>query len=166
MRDGQPRIPLLYQGARQAEGPLLVVAGVENVGWDEFAAVRLPSGEVRHGLVLEVHRDLAVIQVLEGTAGIDPAAVSVSFEGHPLEIPVGTGWLGRVWDGLGQPLDGGPPMLGERTRPVAGSPLNPTARDVPRDPILTGISVIDAMMTISFSDFPEAAISGRTGFSR
>jgi V/A-type H+-transporting ATPase subunit B len=144
----QPRIPLLYEGARQAEGPLLFVAGVENVGWDEFASVRLPSGEVRHGLVLEVHQDLAVIQVLQGTAGIDPAAVTVSFEGHPFEIPVGEGWLGRVWNGLGQPLDEGPPMLGEKTRPVAGAPLNPTARDVPRDPILTGISVIDALMTI------------------
>jgi V/A-type H+-transporting ATPase subunit B len=148
MDDRQPRIPLLYEGAQQAEGPLLFVAGVENVGWDEFASVRLPSGEVRHGLVLEVHDDLAIIQVLQGTAGIDPSAVTVSFEGRPLEIPIGPGWLGRTWNGLGQPLDGGPPMLGEKTRSVAGAPLNPIARQVPRDPILTGISVIDAMTTI------------------
>jgi len=143
-----PRIPLEYRGAREAEGPLLVVEGVEGVGFDELAAVRLASGEVRRGLVLEIHRDLAVIGVFQGTAGIDPDTVSVAFEGRPLEIPVGEGWLGRVWNGMGEPLDGGPPMLGDNTRPVAGSPINPTARDVPRDPILTGISVIDALATL------------------
>ena len=128
---GLPRIPVEYSGALEAEGPLLVVGGVEGVGWDELASVRLPSGEVRRALVLEVHRDVAVVQVLQGTSGIDPASVSVAFEGRPLEIPVGEGWLGRVWNGMGEPLDGGPPMLGALTRPVAGSPLNPTVRDVP-----------------------------------
>ncbi len=145
---GLPRVPVEYHGALQAEGPLLVVGGVEGVGWDELASVRLPSGEVRRALVLEVHRDVAVVQVLQGTSGIDPASVSVAFEGRPLEIPVGDGWLGRVWNGMGEPLDGGPPMLGAVTRPVSGSPLNPTVRDVPRDAILTGISVIDALTTL------------------
>jgi V/A-type H+-transporting ATPase subunit B len=74
--------------------------------------------------------------------------VHVAFEGTPLEIPVGEGWLGRVWNGLGDPLDGGPPMLAETLRPVAGAPINPVARDVPRDPILTGVSVIDALTTL------------------
>ncbi len=143
-----PVAALEYQGAREAEGPLLVVAGVEGVGFDELATVRLASGEVRRALVLEVDRDLAVVEVLQGTAGIDPDTVSVAFDGRPMEIPVGEGWLGRVWNGMGEPLDGGPPMLGDLTRPVAGSPLNPTARDVPRDPILTGISVIDALTTL------------------
>ena len=142
------RVPIEYTGARRVEGPLLVVGGVEGVGWDEIAAVRLPSGEVRRGLVLEVHGDLAVVQVLQGTGGIDPERVTVAFEGRPFEIPVGRGWLGRVWNGMGEPLDGGPPMLGGETRPVAGSPLNPTVRDVPRDPILTGVSVIDALLTL------------------
>lgn len=143
-----PRIPLEYKGAREAEGPLLVVGGVEGVGFDELAVVRLGSGEVRRGLVLEVHRDVAVIEVLQGTAGIDTATVSVAFEGRPLEIPVGDGWLGRVWNGMGEPLDGGPPMLGDVTRPVTGAPMNPTARAVPRDPIFTGVSVIDALTTL------------------
>jgi V/A-type H+-transporting ATPase subunit B len=143
-----PRVPVEYLGAGQAEGPLLVVEGVEDVGFDELCAVRLPSGEIRHGLVLEVHRGVAIVEVLQGTSGIDPARVSVAFEGHPLEIPVGEGWLGRVWNGMGEPLDGGPPMLGQLRRPVAGAPLNPTARDVPRDPILTGLSVIDALTTL------------------
>ncbi|HUI04789.1 MAG TPA: V-type ATP synthase subunit B [Acidimicrobiales bacterium] len=143
-----PVVPLEYRGASSAEGPLLVVRGVENVGFDELASVRLASGELRTGLVLEVHRDVAVVEVLQGTAGIDPATVSVAFEGRPLEIPVGPGWLGRVWNGMGEPLDGGPPMLGAERRPVTGAPLNPTARDVPADPILTGISVIDALTTV------------------
>ncbi len=142
------RIPVEYRGAREARGPLLVVEGVAGVGYDELAGVRLPSGERRRALVLEVRDDLAVVQVLEGTAGIDPATVAVAFEGRPLEVPVGQGWLGRVWDGMGRPLDGGPPMLGADTRPVAGSPLNPAVREVPRDPILTGISVIDALTTL------------------
>jgi V/A-type H+/Na+-transporting ATPase subunit B len=143
-----PRIALEYRGASEAQGSLLVVAGVEGVGFDELVSVRLASGEVRRGLVLEVHRDLAVVQVLRGTSGIDTDSVSVAFEGRPLEIPVGEGWLGRVWNGMGEPLDGGPPMLGTDTRPVAGSPINPSARDVPHDPILTGISVIDGLTTL------------------
>jgi len=146
--DDGPVAALEYHGARDAEGPLLVIAGVEGVGFDELATVRLPSGELRRALVLEVHDDVAVVEVLEGTAGIDPARVSVAFDGRPMEIPVGEGWLGRVWNGMGKPLDGGPPMLGDLTRPVAGAPLNPTVRDVPRDPILTGISVIDALTTL------------------
>jgi V/A-type H+-transporting ATPase subunit B len=143
------QIPIEFAGAQGVNGPLLVVGGVEGeVGWDEFAAVRLPSGEVRRGLVLEIHHDLAVVQLLQGTTGIDPSTVRVSFEGRPLEIPIGDGWLGRVWNGMGEPLDGGPPMLAQATRPVAGAPINPTARAIPRDPILTGISIVDALTTL------------------
>ena len=118
-----------YVGARDVEGPLLVVAGVSGVGWDEFATIRLASGERREALVLEVRDDVAVVQVLEGSSGIDPASVSVRFTGRPFEIPVGVGWLGRVWNGLGAPLDGGPPMLGGDRRPVSGAPMNPTVRE-------------------------------------
>jgi V/A-type H+-transporting ATPase subunit B len=143
------RLPVAFSGAKSANGPLVVVGGVEGqVGWDEFAAIRLPSGEVRRGLVLEIHHDLAIVQLLQGTSGIDPATVSVSFDGRPLEIPVGDGWLGRVWNGMGEPLDGGPPMLAAATSAVNGSPINPTAREVPSDPILTGISVIDGLVTL------------------
>jgi len=141
-------VPVEYAHASDVDGPLLVVRGTTAVGWDEIASIRLPSGEVRRGLVLEVHDDLAVVQVFEGTSGIDPSTVAVAFEGRPLEIPVGPGWLGRVWNGMGEPLDGGPPMLGDVMRPVAGSPMNPTVRDVPEDPVLTGVSVIDGLMTL------------------
>jgi len=146
--EGIGHMPVEYHGARQAAGPLLVVEGVQDVGWDELARIRMASGELRRGLVLEVHRDVAVVQVLQGTAGIDPGSTTVAFEGRPLEIPVGEGWLGRVWNGMGEPLDGGPPMLGSTRRPVAGAPLNPTLRDVPSDPVLTGVSVIDALTTL------------------
>jgi V/A-type H+/Na+-transporting ATPase subunit B len=142
-------IPVEHDGARSVEGPLLIIDGVAgSVGWDELVTIRLPSGERRRGLVLEVHRDRAIVQILQGTAGIDPAQARVTFEGAPLEIPVGMGWLGRVWNGMGEPLDGGPPMLGATMRPVSGAPLNPIVRDVPRDPVLTGISVIDAVTTL------------------
>src|ERR1019366_10221177 len=103
--------PLAFSGAAWVEGPLLAVRGVEGGGCDEFARVRLPSGEVRTGLVLEVHHDVAIVEVLQGTGGIDPGRVSVAFEGRPFDIPVGQGWLGRGWNGMGEALDGGPPML-------------------------------------------------------
>ncbi len=137
-----------YSGANRVGGPLLAVQGVEGVGWDEIARVRLPSGEVRHGLVLEVRGDVAIVEVLQGTSGIDPDLVTVAFEGRPFEIPVGDGWLGRVWNGMGEPLDGGPPMLARERRAVNGSPLNPSQRDVPSDPVFTGVSAIDALATL------------------
>jgi V/A-type H+-transporting ATPase subunit B len=142
------RLSVEYRGARRAEGPLLLVEAADDVGWDDMARVRLPSGEVRRALVLEVDRGIAVMQVLQGTAGLDPSSVSVAFEGRPLEIPVGPAWLGRTCNGMGEPIDGGPPVFGATTRPVSGAPLNPTLRDVPRDPVLTGVSVVDAVTTL------------------
>jgi V/A-type H+-transporting ATPase subunit B len=139
---------LEYSTIAQIRGPLLVVQGVASVGWDEFAQIRMPDGELRHGLVLEVDRDLAVVQVLEGTAGINPQAVQVAFDGAPLQIPVGPGWLGRVCNGRGEPLDGGPPVLAPQTSPVSGFPLNPVLREPPADPVLTGVSAIDGLTTL------------------
>jgi len=129
-------------------GPLMVIADVAGVGWDEVAEIRLESGEVRHGVVLDVHDDLAVVEVFEGTGGIGIEGASVSFSGSPMRIPVGAGWLGRVCNGRGEPVDGGPPILGEETREVAGEPINPARRARPADPVLTGISAIDGMATL------------------
>ncbi|MGZ4544933.1 MAG: V-type ATP synthase subunit B, partial [Blastococcus sp.] len=137
-----------YLDVAELRGPLLMVRGVAGVGWDEFAEVRLSSGEVRHGLVLEVDRDLAVVQVLEGTDGIAPAGTRVCFAGAPLRIPVGEGWLGRVCNGRGEPLDGGPPVFGTTSAAVSGAPLNPTWRLPPAEPVLTGISAIDGLTTL------------------
>ena len=136
-----------YRGIRELRGPLLVVRGVRGVGWDEYALVRTASGD-RHGLVLEVDRDLAVVQVLEGTAGLGTSGTTVEFAGEPLRVPVGDCWLGRTCTGRGEPADGGPPVLSARTAPVAGSPLNPARRVPPADPVLTGVSVVDGLTTL------------------
>ncbi|RZU53389.1 V/A-type H+-transporting ATPase subunit B [Krasilnikovia cinnamomea] len=139
---------LTYTGIHELRGPLAVLGGVTGVGWDEFATLRLPSGEVRHGLVLAVDRDLAVVQVLEGTAGMEPTGTTVTFAGEPLHVGVGPGWLGRTCNGRGDPIDDGPPVLGERRVAVNGAPLNPVWREPPADPVLTGVSAIDVLTTL------------------
>jgi V/A-type H+-transporting ATPase subunit B len=137
-----------FTDVRELRGPLLVIRSVDGVGWDEFAQVRLGSGEERHGLVLEVDRDLAVVQVLEGTDGIDPGAARVAFAGETLHIPVGDAWLGRVCNGRGEPIDGGPPILASASTAVSGAPLNPTMREPPAEPVFTGVSAIDGLNTL------------------
>ncbi|MFD0274264.1 V-type ATP synthase subunit B [Kitasatospora sp. NPDC127111] len=137
-----------YTDVRELRGPLLVVGRVAGVGWDEFVRVTLESGEQRHGLVLEVDRDLAVVQVLEDTSGVDPAATRVAFTGSPLRIPVGPGWLGRICNGRGEPVDGGPPVFGRATAAVGGTPVNPVRREPPAEPVLTGVGAIDVLTTL------------------
>ncbi|MCC2274400.1 V-type ATP synthase subunit B [Streptomyces sp. ET3-23] len=137
-----------YTTVRELRGPLAVVQGVGGVGWDEYARLTLASGERRHGLVLEADRDLAVVQVFEGTSGMDPGGLRVSFAGTPLRIPVGDGWLGRVCNGRGEPLDGGPPVLAPTSAPVNGTPVNPVRRRPPAEPVLTGVGVIDVLTTL------------------
>ena len=145
-----PALRVQHSGVTSVHGPLLVLSGVQGVGWDEFAEVLVGAdgGGDRHGVVLEVDGDLAVVQVLEGTQGVVPAQTVVSFTGTPLQVPVGPGWLGRVCNGRGQPRDGGPPVTSARWAPVAGSPLNPTRRVSPAEPVVTGISAIDALTTL------------------
>jgi V/A-type H+-transporting ATPase subunit B len=137
-----------YTAVRELRGPLVVVEGVSGVGWDEFATITLDSGERRHGLVLEVDRDLAVVQVLEKTTGMDPAGIRIAFAGTPLRVPVGTGWLGRVCNGRGEPVDGGPPVFGPVDAAVAGTPINPVRREPPAEPVLTGVGAIDVLTTL------------------
>jgi len=130
------------------DGPLLFVTGVEGVGWDECVDIHLANGETRHGLVVDVDNDLAIIEVFEGTAGITARHNTVAFGGSPLHIPVNQQWLGRVVNGRGDPIDGGPPVLGSHRRPVSGAAINPAHRDVPNDPVITGISAIDGLATL------------------
>jgi V/A-type H+-transporting ATPase subunit B len=137
-----------YTDVAELRGPLLVVRGVRGVGWDESARIRLHSGEVRNGLVLEVDRDLAVVQVLEGTEGIQPEDTRVRFAGETLHVPVGEAWLGRVCNGRGEPIDSGPPILARDRAPVGGAPMNPLRREPPSEPVLTGVSAIDALTTV------------------
>ena len=144
--------PVAYSDVEEMRGPLLLLRGVSGVGWDESAVVRIagaaPGSGERHGVVLEVDHDLAVVQVLEGTDGLIPRHTTVTFSGHPVRVPVGRGWLGRVCNGRGEPVDGGPPVTGGAIVSVAGNPLNPTRRWRPTDPVLTGISAIDALTTL------------------
>jgi V/A-type H+-transporting ATPase subunit B len=137
-----------YGGVQELRGSLLVLDDVRGVGWDEFAMVEMADGTRRHGLVLEVDRNLAVVQVLEGTDGMRPGGVHVRFTGRPLHVPVGPAWLGRVCNGRGEPIDGGPPVLADTTAPVNGWPLNPVHRESPSEPVLTGVSAIDALTTL------------------
>ncbi|HTY73595.1 MAG TPA: V-type ATP synthase subunit B [Actinomycetes bacterium] len=144
------RLDVEYGGVAELRGPLLVIRGVAGVGWDEFATIRAggSSDNDRHGLVLEVDRGLAVVQVLEGTEGLAAGSTRVRFAGEPLRIPVGSSWLGRVCNGRGEPIDGGPPILSRVSAPVAGYPINPVRREPPAEPVLTGISAIDALTTL------------------
>jgi V/A-type H+-transporting ATPase subunit B len=150
-----------YTAVRELHGPLLVVEGVRGVGWDEFVGIRLATGGQRHGVVLDVDGDRAVVQVYEGTAGISTDGLRVRFTGAPVRVPVGPGWLGRVCGGRGDPIDGGPPVLGDRNADVGGHPVNPVARDRPALPVLTGVSVIDAVTTlVRGQKLPIFSVSG------
>jgi V/A-type H+/Na+-transporting ATPase subunit B len=142
------RSPVSYASLASIQGPLVLVEGVEGVGWDELAEVTADSGPPRHGVVLEVRGDVAVVQVFEGTGGLRLDDARVTFAGAPLRVPVGEAWLGRVCNGLGEPLDGGPPVLGGERREVAGRPINPARRETPRDMILTGVSAIDGLAVL------------------
>ena len=137
-----------YETIREVKGPLLIVEGVSGVSYDEIVEVELANGEKRRGRVLDVGAGIAVIQVFEGTTGITRVGTKVRFLGRPLEIPVSEDMLGRVFNGLGEPIDGGPPIVAEERRDVNGEPLNPAARDYPEDFIQTGVSAIDGMNTL------------------
>jgi V/A-type H+-transporting ATPase subunit B len=140
--------PVEYDSIRSLAGPLMVVAGVSGVAFDEQVEVALERGEIRQGVVLDVAGDVAVVQLYQGSSGLSPARARARFLGAPLEVPVGEGWLGRVLNGRGAPLDDGPPVFGDQHRPVAGRPINPAARQAPSEPILTGISLIDGLATL------------------
>ena len=137
-----------YRGLHQIQGPLIFLRGVEGVGFGELAEIVSPTGQLLQGRVLEIQEDLAVVEVLQGTATLSVADTRVRFLGHALRIPVAREMLGRVFDGLGQPLDGGPPPLSAVLRDVNGAPMNPVRRDYPRECIQTGISGIDGLDTL------------------
>ena len=140
--------PVEYTSVSGVQGPLLLLRGVEDVGWDEVVRITLPDGRTRTGVVLDVSSDLTVIEVYEGTMGLRPRELRVRFAGTPMRIPVGDGWLGRVCNGRGEPRDGGPPVSAGQTAAVAGAAINPAARATPHDPITTGISAVDGLATL------------------
>jgi V/A-type H+-transporting ATPase subunit B len=136
------------EGVARIEGPLVVVDGICGVGYGEMAEVIDSRGRLRRGRVLEVDERAAVVEVFAGTTGLSIEDTSVRFQGESMRIPVSVEMLGRVFDGLAEPIDGGPEPLAERWADVNGQPINPTARIYPRDTIQTGISALDGMNTL------------------
>jgi V/A-type H+-transporting ATPase subunit B len=139
---------LQYRGVSQVDGPLVFVEGISDVGYDELVEITSPDGELRLGQVLDVSEHAAVVQVFGGTDGLSNAATKVRFLAEPMRVPVSKRMLGRVFDGLGHPKDGLPQVLVDDLRDVQGKPINPYAREYPRDFIQTGISSIDLMNTL------------------
>ena len=137
-----------YTRVSEIRGPLIVVEGVSRVAYDEVVEVELNSGERRRGRVLEVTRNAAVVQVFEGTAGISTVGAKVRFLGRTLEMPVSEDMLGRIFDALGKPIDGGPDIVAEEKYDINGAPINPAVRAYPEDFIQTGVSAIDGMNTL------------------
>jgi V/A-type H+-transporting ATPase subunit B len=137
-----------YIGIASISGPLVAITGIHNVGYNELAEVIDSSGHVRLGTILESSEKAAVIQVFEGTSGLSIPETRVRFRGEPLHFGAGAEILGRVFDGLGQPIDDGPAPLAEKRMDVNGLPINPTAREYPKKFIQTGISAIDGMNTL------------------
>lgn len=136
-----------YVGVDQIYGPIIAVRGIHNVGYNELVEIVGHDSKLRLGMTLEVASGAAILQVFEGTAGLEASTTRVRFRGEPLQINVSLELLGRIFDGLGRPIDGGPQPVGE-PRDVNGLPLNPTARQYPRKFIQTGISAIDGMNTL------------------
>jgi len=141
-------ISMEYRGVQKISGPIIFVEGVTNVGYNELVEVRGEEGGVRRGRVLEINRGIAAVEVFEGTTGLSTTGTSVRFQGKPLMVPLSTEMLGRVFNGLGEPADGGPTPFTEDYRDVNGLPMNPYARDYPTQFIQTGISAIDGMDTL------------------
>ena len=137
-----------YKTVEEISGPLMMVRMVENVTYDELVEIELHDGSIRRGKVLEVNGDAAVVQLFESAAGINLADAKVRFLGHPLQLGVSGDMLGRVFNGMGQPIDGGPDILPEEYRDINGLPMNPAARDYPNEFIQTGISTIDGLNTL------------------
>ena len=129
-------------------GPLMVVEGVEGVKFDELVEIKLHTGEMRRGKVLEVNGSRAMVQIFEGSTGINLKETKVKFLGRPLELGVSEDMLGRVFDGMGRPNDDGPNIIPEKRVDINGEAINPMARDYPSEFIQTGISAIDGLNTL------------------
>ncbi|MFH1617375.1 MAG: V-type ATP synthase subunit B [Candidatus Margulisiibacteriota bacterium] len=134
---------------KEVTGPLLLVDGVSNVGYDELVKIDLKDGKQRTGQVLEIQGRTALVQVFEGTEGIDPATTRIEFTGKGIELGVSEDLLSRIFSGLGKPIDNMPDPIPKKRLDINGSPINPYARNYPDDFIQTGISTIDGLNTLS-----------------
>ncbi|WP_019678677.1 V-type ATP synthase subunit B [Ruminococcus flavefaciens] len=141
-------MPREYRTIEEAAGPLLLVKDVENIKYGELAEIRLKNGEKRRCRVLEIDGTNALVQLFENAAGINLQDSSVVFSGHQMELGVSEDMLGRVFDGLGRPIDDGPEIIPDMRMDVNGLPMNPVARQYPQEFIQTGVSAIDGLNTL------------------
>lgn len=137
-----------YKTINEVVGPLMLVDHVEGVKYDELVEIVQANGEVRMGKVLEVNGDKAMVQLYESSQGLKISTAKVRFQGHGIELGVSKDMLGRVFDGMGRPTDGGPAIIPDKKLDINGSPLNPVARDYPAEFIQTGVSAIDGLNTL------------------
>ena len=137
-----------YRGVTSVDGPIVVLKRTENVFYNETVCVRDRFGEKRIGKIVDISQDAVVVQIFGSTIGLDLDDVTFEFLDEPLELRVGEGLLGRVFNGLGEPIDGYPQIISSEKRNVNGNPMNPYARIYPRDFIQTGISAIDGMNSL------------------
>ncbi|MBR0040856.1 MAG: V-type ATP synthase subunit B, partial [Oscillospiraceae bacterium] len=159
-----------YKTIKEIASPLMIVDGVEGVTYDELGELELPNGQVRRCKVLEVEGNKAVVQLFESAQGINLAETKVRFLGHPQQLAVSEDMLGRVFNGMGLPIDGGPEILPDAYMDINGLPMNPAARAYPAEFIQTGVSTIDGLNTLvrgqklpifSGSGLPHAALAAQ-----
>ena len=159
-----------YRTISEVSGPLMLVKNVEGVTYDELGEIELPNGERRLCQVLEIDGPDALVQLFDSSAGINLAKSKVRFLGHPLQLGVSVDMLGRVFDGMGNPIDGGPDILPDAYMDINGLPMNPAARNYPSEFIQTGVSAIDGLNTLvrgqklpifSGSGLPHAALAAQ-----
>lgn len=137
-----------YKTVSEVVGPLMLVDGVEGVSFEELVDIKMQTGERRRGRVIEISDDKAMVQLFEGSTGINLQSTSVRFLGRPLELGVSEDMIGRIFDGLGNPIDDGPQIIPENRLDVNGTAINPVSRDYPSEFIQTGISTIDGLNTL------------------
>ena len=163
-------MPIEYRTIQEVAGPLMLVRDVQNVAYNELGEIELENGEKRRCKVLEINGTNALVQLFESSAGINLSNSKIRFLGRQMELGVSADMLGRIFDGLGRPLDDGPEIIPEKRMDVNGLPINPVARNYPNEFIQTGISAIDGLNTLvrgqklpifSASGLPHAALAAQ-----
>ena len=141
-------MPREYKTIREVVGPLMLVDHVEGVKYDELVHIRQENGEIRAGKVLEINEDKALVQLFNSSQGLKISTAKAMFLGHGIELKVSPEIVGRVFDGMGRPIDGGDELIPTKTIDINGTPINPVGRDYPSEFIQTGVSAIDGLNTL------------------
>lgn len=150
-----------YKTIKEVVGPIMLVEGVEGVKYNELVEIKQANGEIRRGKVLEVNNDKALVQLFEGAQGLQISTSKAKFLGHSQQLAVSEDMLGRVFDGMGNPRDGGAPIIAQKYMDINGEPINPAARDYPNEFIQTGVSAIDGLNTlVRGQKLPVFSVSG------